>query len=96
MHPRVQGLDPAVDHLGKAGDIRNADDRQAGGRQGPRGPPGRHQVHPRAARAEAKGTNPVLSETLSSARMNTLCLPGSPGAVRASPQLQLDNVPPPH
>ena len=30
MHPRVQRLDPAVHHLGEAGDLRHVDDGEAG------------------------------------------------------------------
>ena len=54
---RVQRLDPAVHHLGKAGDVGDVDDRQAFGRQRLRGAarwtPARHRA-PRGRAAERR------------------------------------------
>ena len=44
MHMRVQGLDPTVEHLGKAGDLLDRSDRNTGARNGFRGRAGRNDV----------------------------------------------------
>jgi hypothetical protein len=44
MDLRVQGLDPAVHHLGRAGELRDVDHREAGLRQRLGGAAGRHQL----------------------------------------------------
>ena len=71
---RVQRLDAAVHHLGKPGDVRNADDRQ--------GPPARASRRcRRSIRARNRGrpspransTRPDLSETLNSALGMAIC-----------------------
>ena len=45
MHPRVQRLDPAVEHLGEAGQVFHPGDRNAGGRDGRGRRAGRHDLH---------------------------------------------------
>ena len=66
---RVQRLDPAVEHLGKAGDLGDVAHRQPGVRQAPcacrRWKSARRRD---AARPRARSTRPVLSLTLSKAR----------------------------
>ncbi len=78
VHPGMQGLHPAVEHLGKAGHLGDADDGQAGAGQGVGRAAGGHQLQPRAASSWANGTRPVLSETLSSARIRK-SVQGRPG-----------------
>ena len=51
---RVQGLDPPVHHLGKAGHLGDANDGEAGGRQGGRGTAGRDEFDPEGSQAPAK------------------------------------------
>ena len=66
---RVQGLDPAVHHLGEAGDVGDVGDRQAGVGERLRVPPVETSWTPRAVRPVAKSISPVLSETLRIARI---------------------------
>ncbi len=51
---RVQGLDPPVHHLGKAGHVGDANDGQPGGRQGRGGAAGRDEFDPEGSQAPAK------------------------------------------
>ena len=44
---RVQGLDPAVQHLRRTGHLADLADRDPGVGDGPGRPPGRDQLHPR-------------------------------------------------
>ena len=57
---RVQGLDPAVHHLGKPGDVGDADDRQprCGKRRG--GAPCRHELDTESGETAAKIREPGL------------------------------------
>ena len=51
---RVQRLDPAVHHLGKAGDVGDVDDRQPGVGEGLGGAAGRDQLDPERGQAAAE------------------------------------------
>ena len=62
---RVQRLDAAVHHLGKPGDVRNVDYRQAGIGQRLGGPAGRDQLESAATQTAAeRQRRPDLSDTL--------------------------------
>jgi hypothetical protein len=63
----VQGLDAAVEHLGKAGQVADVLDGQAGLAQRARRSAGGDQFDAKAASAWANSTRPVLSVTLSNA-----------------------------
>jgi hypothetical protein len=65
---RVQRLDPAVHHLGKAGQFGNVLYRQPASRSALAVPPVETSSTPRAASAWPRSTSPVLSDTESSAR----------------------------
>ena len=64
----MQGLDPAVHHLGEAGVVGDLGHRQARIGQQLGGTTGGEQATPRASSALANSRMPVLSDTLSSAR----------------------------
>ncbi len=62
VHLRVQRLDPAVEHLGEAGDLLDGRHRNTGARNGFRGRTGGDDVHARLVQAAAPGRRrPVLS-----------------------------------
>ena len=54
VHQRVQRLHAAVHHLGKAGDVGDADDRRGRPAQRPRGAAGRHQLEAAGGEAARK------------------------------------------
>ncbi len=57
---RVEGLDPAVHHLGEPGHVRDVDDRQPGGGEGLGGPAGGDQLDPQGGQAAAEVDEPGL------------------------------------
>ena len=61
VHHRVQGLDPAVHHLGKAGEFGDFGDREAGRLIAACVPPVEISSTPRSTSARAASTRPVLS-----------------------------------
>ena len=67
VHQRMEGLDPAVHHLGKPGDVRDSDDVRPACWSTFAVPPVETSSKPRAARPLANSTSPVLSETLNNA-----------------------------
>ena len=70
MHLRMQRLDPAVHHLGKAGQLGDIDHREAGIAERLGGAAGRDQLDAVAGqRASRMSIRPVLSETESRARV---------------------------
>ena len=68
MHARMQGLQPPVHHLGKAGQRPDVEDRDAGSASAVAVPPVETISTPRPASARPSSTRPDLSETEISAR----------------------------
>ncbi len=60
VNGRMEGLDPPVEHLGEAGDVRDAPDRQARVGEGTGGPSGRDELGAKPLEALAKGRQTAL------------------------------------
>ena len=54
-HRRMQRLDPAVHHFGKAGHVGDVQDRNAGGGNRAGGAAGRDELHPEAGEPPGEG-----------------------------------------
>ena len=89
---RVQRLDAAVHHFGKAGDVGDAGDREAGVGQRARRAAGRHQLEAAGGEAAAEVDDPGLVRNAQQGSWHnaespvlSLPTPGGPGAVRERP-----------
>ncbi len=91
---RVQCLDAAVHHLGKPGDVGDADDGKARLRSALAVPPVETSSKPRAASPRANSTSPDLSDTLSSARGMVIrrCITAEISALKSSSPCRLDTT----
>ena len=69
MHLGMQGLDPAVHHLGKAGQFGNIPDRQSGRRDRLRGAAGGDELDAVAGQRAGEFDQAGLSETDNRARV---------------------------
>ena len=96
MDPRVERLDPAVEHLREAGDGGDVGDRQARRRAAPAPCRRSRRARSRARRGRGRtSTRPVLSETERSARRGSGAAPPrrSTSIVTRRPSAAIDRAP---